>query len=74
MDAVSGLSYRAAMECATSKCPVAVRRNAWHPEIYVTADEDGMRRHMFYGAIEPWGPTTEDMEARDWSLMNTGAE
>jgi hypothetical protein len=55
------------MEHATSG-GAAVRRNAWHPAIYVTADEDGMRRHMFYEAIEPWGPTSEDMEAWDWTL------
>ena len=66
----TGMSYRAAMDLATSSYPVGVRREAWHPEIYVTADEDGMRRHTFYGAIEPWGPTSDDMAAWDWETAN----
>ncbi len=65
---VTGLSYRAAMECATSKYPVAVRRDGWDPASFVTVDEDGKLQIGCCGHNVPWGPTAEDMAARDWSL------
>jgi hypothetical protein len=65
---LTGLSYKAAMECATSKYPVAVRRDDWCPGVCVTVDENGQLRLGSHGMDEPWGPTSEDMAARDWSL------